>query len=217
MAQQKARQDQVQPFELSEAAKPLAYDAAVRIMLNMDSQQVMTEVGISAADLQLIRLMYEAETNGNSPEVVAFGRENMVKLRSSYLLARGKYLWEKAFGAMTPAQANYLELVVQYTVQDDERNRVMSAFNQAAAEKDFELFELQLSRLILAGQQRIMDSLKPAASTETLKLINCHEQVLLKQLELIDSLEELKTGPIDAFKADPASTAGWDGIDVDNN
>ncbi|MBY0551804.1 MAG: hypothetical protein K2W95_31260 [Candidatus Obscuribacterales bacterium] len=217
MAQQKTRGDQVQPYEFSETAKPLAYEAAIRIMLNISPDDVIEELGIPEGDLKLIRLIYEAETTPDSPEVVAFGQTNLMKLRSSYLLARGECLWIAEYGTLSDREQEFLLRVVKMAVQDDDRQRFLSLLSEAADE-DFEKFELQLSRLILVGQQRIMDCLKQSRNDAALlSLIALHEDVLRQQLSLIDSLENnhRATPSEDASLEDAESM--WDEIDADNN
>lgn len=217
MAQQKTRGDQVQPFEFSEAAKPLAYKAAIRIMLNISPDDVIAELGIPEEDLSLISLIYKAETTPDSPELIAFGQANLTKLRSSYLLARGECLWLAEYGTLSSTEEEFLARVVKMAVQDDDRQRFLSLLSEAADE-DFEKFELQLSRLILMGQQRIMDCLKETRSDSALlSLIARHEDVLQQQLALIDSLENShKSAPVEDISLEDAESL-WDEIDADNN
>lgn len=217
MAQQKTRGDQVQPFEFSEAAKPLAYEAAIRIMLNISPDDVIAETGIPEEDLRLISLIYEAETAPNSPELIALGQTNLTKLRSSYLLARGECLWLAEYGTLSAREQEFLMRVVKMAVQDDDRQRFLSLLSEAADE-EFEKFEFQLSRLILIGQQRIMDCLKETRSDPTLlALIARHEDVLQQQLALIDSLEKNhKSVPAEDISMEDAESL-WDEIDADNN
>lgn len=217
MAQPKTRGDQVQPFEFSEAAKPLAYEAAIRIMLNICPEDVMAELGIPEEDLRLICLIYADETTPESPEVAAFGKSNLLKLRSSYLMARGKFLWEAEHGSISAQEQEFLSRVVTMAVLDDDRQRLLSLLGEAA-DTDFEKFELRLSRLILIGQQRIMDHLKSARNDEALlALIARHEHVLQQQLALIDSLENNQSIGNELELTPEEGESMWDEIDADNN
>ena len=192
-------------FELSDKGKPLCYEAAIRVMLNLPTERIIDDLGIPEEDIELIRLIYTAETSPEPPLPTTVSKENLITLRKSYLMARGEALWTAHFGSLSKQETEYLQRAVNLAVDDGEAPRLFSLISSVVDEQ-FEQFELLLSRLILIGQHQIMSQLKTEAQPALLELIAQHEAILAQQLVMLDSLSSTNEPALNQIERDEATT-----------
>ncbi len=185
-----AAEDETRLFQLSEEGCHGCYEAAIRVMLNIAPTKIAADLGIPEIDISLIQMIFVAETNPNHPGILYLGEELITEARRSYLMARGKVLWQAEYGSLAPHEHRFLQTTVEASLLDGPRK--FMATLSPIADPEFEEFEIRLSLLIINGQQRIMDELKKDAGQDLLNLIGRHEEILGQQLQLLSTLKSMR-------------------------